>query len=182
MNKTKEAKLHGKAKKQRRYIERSGEIEAGIGEIIRHFMKNERARAVGEYSSRSFRIEGIPSRKATLKAGVDPRTEGGWYPDAPHPVWLPPAAFIKDGRQNQRLRDIGFPDESENKRLMREAGYEPGTEEFEEAHRESYEEWKSMYSEALTGELKESIELKASNSPDEDPLEIPVTWREDQEG
>lgn len=161
--------------KQIQEVQKVDKIVVDPDDVIKHFTKNRRLRQT-LYDSRKFRLTGF--RKdgvAEVKIGVDPRDDGGYYPENPHPIWLSPSTFIQGegpGEEKGHHNDIGLPDEAENKRELRDDSTieaEEGTKEFEKLHEEAMETWEEIWEQELRNDLKDEIELEmrtAGPAPD----------------
>lgn len=151
--------------KQADYVRQIDEIVIDADDVVEHFTKNLRNKG-SLYNARRFRLVGFKNDGvASVKIGVDPRDDGAYYPDKPHPVWVSPKKFVKGASRREhdvqgQHEDIGLPDEGENKSILRDdSEYEDGTEEFEAAHEASMETWEEMWEDAVRRDLKEEIEF-----------------------
>jgi hypothetical protein len=155
----------GSTNKQAAFVQQIDEIVIDPDDVVKHFTKNLRNKNT-LYDARSFRICGIRSKSAcTVDIGVDPRDDGAYYPDKPHPVWISPRTFVQGWSHDEddtesESHAIGLPDESENKRIMRDTTpLEEGSDEFEEEHEKSMDDWRQMWDTAVRKDLKDEIEF-----------------------
>jgi hypothetical protein len=155
----------GQTNKQAEYVQQVEEIVVDPDEILKHFERNLRNKN-STYNERRFKLVGFKNDGvASVKVGVDPRDDGAYYPDQPHPVWVSPKRFVEGAIRREhdvqgQHEDIGLPDEAENKRILREHNdLEEGTEEFEREHEESMGTWEEMWEKAVRQDLKDEIEF-----------------------
>lgn len=149
--------------KQAAYVQQIDEIVVDPEDIIKHYTKNLQNKNT-LYDSRSFKLSGFKNDGvAEVSIGVDPRDDGGYYPDQPHPIWLSPGRFVQGGAFNESEgyhQDIGVPNQSENRRLVRESvDVEEGTEEFEEQLEAAINTWEELWVHELRKDLKDEIEF-----------------------
>jgi hypothetical protein len=150
---------------QAAHVAKISEIRVDPDTVVEHFSKNLRNKDAF-YAQKSFQIRGVLSEgPSTIDVGVDPRTEGAWYPDSPHPVYVTPSTFVHGWSHDERrveseAADVGLPNESENKRILRQDGFEEGTRAFEEAHRTGMQDWKVMWDKAVRSDLKDEITFR----------------------
>jgi len=110
---------------QAEHVAKISEIRVDSDTVVKHFSKNLRNKDVF-YAQKSFQIRGVLSEgPSTIDVAVDPRDGGAWYSYSPHPVWLKPSTFVygwshDEHRVESEAADIGLPNESENKRIIRE--------------------------------------------------------------
>jgi len=139
---------------QLEYVRRIDTVCVGPEQIVQHFSKNLRMRNT-LYNARSFKLSGFKhDGVATANVGVDPRNDGAYYPDTPHPVWVPPQMFVRDGEH----RIVGLPDKAENKRILRDTvDAKEGSDEFQSHHETSMEAWREMWKNAVRNDLTDEI-------------------------
>lgn len=148
---------------QAEYVQRVQKIVVDPEDVIRHLQKN--AKLDGTlYDQRKFKLTGFKNDGvASVSIGVDPRDDGGYYPDKPHPIWVRPSRFVHGwsrGEDSSESLDIGVPDEAENRRQVRETvDVEEGTEEFEAECEDGMEVWEEMFESAVRRDLKDEIEF-----------------------
>ncbi len=153
----------GSNNKQAQYVQQIEKIVVDPEDIITHYTKNLRNKQ-SLYDERSFKLTGFRNDGvAEIDIGVDPRDDGAYYPDQPHPIWVSPGRFVQGasrGEEDGRHQDVGLPDEAENRRIMRESrDLEDGTEEFEEEHEKAMATWEELWVEEIRNDLKDEIEF-----------------------
>ena len=168
---------------QAELVAKIDEIRVDPDTVVKHFTKNLRNKDT-LYDPRSFEVVGIRSDDpCTIKVGVDPRDDGAYYPDSPHPVWLSPSTFVRGWSHDEHdvqsdSKDIGLPREAENKRILREDGYDEGTEAFEEAHETGMKEWRELWDHEVRKDLKDEIRFRFGHRvPEMETFEHTVSVR-----
>lgn len=151
---------------QAEYVKQIEKIVVDPDDVLTHYAKNLRNEG-SLYTPRKFRLVGFKrDGVAEVDIGVDPRDEGAYYDGSPHPIWINPGSFVRGGSPGEnggRHKDIGLPDKSENRRILRgDASIDPedGTEEFEEIHQEAMEEWEELWEAELRNDLKDELEFE----------------------
>lgn len=137
--------------------------------VVEHTFKNINNKQT-LYDARKFEVKGVGrDGPCKLSAGVDPRDDGGYYPDSPHPVWISPGSLIQglahdetDGLQ------ISFPSRGTCRSLVRDDHPELGedTDEFEALVDEYYEESCDVWRASARGHLKDELtfQMRAANA------------------
>jgi len=125
-----------------RQIQAITEIEkiyVSLEDVYEHARKNV-ANEHTFYTPRSFKLCGHGDTR-TAKLQVDPRTDGGYYPNSTHPIWISPSEFLTDDspqpptRQQTRshVRNEGEVDRGSDKEV----------EMVETFHQEAIDVWKA---------------------------------------
>lgn len=144
---------------QAEYVQRIDTIVVDPDDVIEHFEKNVRNSGT-LYDPRKFKVSGVRSGgECGVSVGVDPRDEGGYYPDTPHPVWIPPSKFVEGATPTEP--DTGatkMPTRAESKQVARdEFEGDEDSDEFEEfvdeVHEMGLEEWRSAVRHNLKDQL-----------------------------
>ena len=148
---------------QKEHIQKIDTIVIDPDDVIEHFTKNQR-NARGLYNERKFKVQDIRGDgPCTVATGVDPRDDGAYYPDSPHPVWVRPSTLVGGWSHDEQYSEshaaaIGLPAESENREIMREeTELEEGSDEFERQHEEAMDDWREMWDDAIRKDLKDEI-------------------------
>lgn len=103
---------------QAEYVAQIDSIAVDRGTVIKHFSRNQRRPRT--YDERSLKVSGIRSDgPAQTSAKVDPRDNGGYFPDTPHPVFIRPKSLVKGGSHDDERDLPGLPTASEIRREFR---------------------------------------------------------------
>lgn len=155
---------------QIQYVKQIDEIVVGPDVVVKHFSRNKRRPRT--YDQRSFKLCGMRSGAPEAKPKRDPRDDGGWYPDSPHPVWIKPKGFIQGASRGEDAELPRMPDHSE---LVREfkSQYDgkiadhrgdwtdEQQAEFDEFKSAAFETWRGLVSHNLKQEY--TFEMRAAN-------------------
>jgi hypothetical protein len=101
---------------QTEYVKQIDAIVVDPDEVVTHFSKNKHI-SPANYNQRSFKLCGMRSGVPEAKPKRDPRDDGCWYPESPHPVWIKPKGFIEGTSRGDDAELPRMPDHSE---LIRE--------------------------------------------------------------
>jgi len=134
-------------------IDEEKTVTASADDIIKNYRQNpERKDTL--YTPRSMKLVGDK-----LKPKVDPRDDGAYFPDTPHPVFRSPAGFIKGaGHEEDHPSFMNLHGRHVDKQVVRdEYDVEEGTEEFDErvdeVRAESVGVWESQMHQLLKDEV-----------------------------
>ncbi len=92
---------------QAEYVKQINAIAVDRETVIKHFERNQRRPKT--YDERSLKVSGIRTDgPAQTAPKVDPRDNGAYFPDSPHPVFISPKSLIAgashdDGRDLPRM-------------------------------------------------------------------------------
>ena len=171
---------------QAEYVQQIETVEVDPDDVVKHYTRNLRNSNPTGYTPRSFELVGFRSDgQARIKIGVDPRDEGAYFDGSPYPVWVSPGRFVEGagrGEDGGEHRDIGLPNETENRRILRsEVDAEEGTEAFERHHESAMETWREMWEKAIRSDLKDSIVFRFREMGDEPTIEheVNVVWTDE---
>jgi len=89
---------------QAEYVAQIDSIVVKRERVIKHFEHNQRRPKA--YDQRSLKVSGIRSDgPAQTTPKVDPRDDGAYFPDGPHPVFIRPKSLI-EGASHDDERDL----------------------------------------------------------------------------
>jgi len=103
---------------QAEYVAQINAITVDRETVIKHFERNQRRPKT--YDQRSLKVSGIRTNgPAQTSAKVDPRDNGAYFPDTPHPVFIRPKSLI-EGASHDDERDLPrMPTLAESRREFR---------------------------------------------------------------
>jgi len=134
-------------------VDEEKEVTASADDIIKHYRRNlERKDTL--YTPRSMKLVGDE-----LKPKVDPRDDGAYFPDTPHPVFRSPRGFIKGaGRDEEHPSFMRLHERHVDKNVVRdEFDVEEGTGEFDEKVDEVREEGVGVWESQMRQLLKDEV-------------------------
>lgn len=139
---------------QAEYVAQIDSIAVNRETVIKHFSRNQRRPK--SYDERSLKVSGIRTNgPAQTSAKVDPRDNGAYFPDTPHPVFISPKSLI-EGASHDDERDLPRrPTLAESRREFRHQSDDELPEDhtdwtddqraaFDEFHEVALDQWRSL--------------------------------------
>ena len=139
---------------QQEYRESIEKIEIAKEKIAEDYLWNRRVADDSLANQKKYRLIPQDDRTAKIKTGRDPREDGGYYPDDPHPIWISPSRFIDEDKMDF------IPTKTEEKEEMRKQGIDP------EENKEKLEEWLSEAEKIWKEDLEMKDEIKIPGPQD----------------